>query len=370
MLLRVLYLSVLFAVSQLAPPFSSPALARDSQVVGISRHEIPFDTARVDVDGDKAVLTWSAPGVGAVRIYSGSNASGTRRGRLVGTGADAGSLTLDLAPVGSLDRRYFLLVPDRGAPLVVAPRGLGLASAHNLRDLGGHRTTDGRWVRLGRIFRSDQMDRWSDPDLASVGGLGIGVIADLRTQRERDKEPDRVPAGARHIVLDVMASDDATAGAMREIAEGRGEQMMLRAYGGFVSLPSARSAYRGLFSELQRGSAPVLYHCTAGKDRTGWASVVTLMVLGVSREDAVADYLASNSYLVAKNEKLYAAMSQIPRDHLEPVFGVKRSFIDASFAEVERRHGSFDAYVRDGLGLSASDIRKLRRRYLAGRPQS
>jgi protein-tyrosine phosphatase len=108
----------------------------------------------------------------------------------------------------------------------------------------------------------------------------------------------------------------------------------------------------------------MLYHCTAGKDRTGWASVVILMALGVPKEDAVNDFLASNQYLVAKNEKYYAALPHIPRERLEVLLTVRRSFIDASFAEVERRYGGFDAYVRDGLGLDENAIRALKSRYL------
>ena len=229
---------------------------------------------------------------------------------------------------------------------------------------------------MGLIYRSDQLDRLSDADLAAMGALGLSAVADLRTATERARGADRLPRGAAPLVLDVVAdSEGSLGGDMRKadaaIAAGKGVEMLIEANREFVSLPSARSAYAALLRRLEQAPpGATLYHCTAGKDRTGWATAVILTLLGVPRETVMADYLLSNAYLRAKNEATQAALAKagtpIPPAYLEQVLTVRPDYLQSAFDEVERRHGSFDAYLRDGLGLTEADIATLRRLYLAG----
>lgn len=334
---------------------------------------IPFTAATVTADG---TIDWAAPGAGRVTVYAGTDSAVSDRTKPVGQGDATGSLRVSGLTPGK--RWFFALVPDRGAPLVIADRGLHLATIPNLRDIGGYRTADGRWVKMGMLYRSDQLDRLSDGDLAAMGGLGIALVADLRTASERSREPDRLPAGAEHLVLDVAADSHGLGGDMRQamtlIATGQGAAMLTEANREFVSLDSARTAYRALLGRIGAEDAgPILYHCTAGKDRTGWATAVILTILGVPRETVMADYLASNDYLRAKNEAILAAAGSasvpIARANLEPVLGVRAAYIEAAFAEVEKRHGPFDRYVRDGLGLDDAAVERLRTALLTGAPQ-
>ncbi|WP_375195944.1 tyrosine-protein phosphatase [Sphingobium sp.] len=283
------------------------------------------------------------------------------------------SRIINLAPG---KRWYFTLQPERGAPLVLADRGLHLSTAPNFRDIGGYRTTDGRWVKPGLIYRSDQLDRLSDPDLATIRALKPGLLVDLRTASERSREPDRVPSQTPQLILDVAADSSGSLGgdmskAEAAIASGQGVALLSAANRDFVSLPSARAAYGALMHRLAQGvDGSLIYHCTAGKDRTGWATAIILTLLGVPRETVMADYLASNSYLQAKNEATLTALkasgTPINPAFLEPVLTVRPEYLQSAFDEVERRYGSFDAYARNGLGLSSADIIALQRRYLSG----
>jgi protein-tyrosine phosphatase len=335
---------------------------------------IPFTSASVSADG---TISWSAPGAGRVTLYAGTDSAVSDRTKAVGQGDATGSIRVSGLAPGK--RWFFALVPDRGAPLVIADRGLHLKTIPNLRDVGGYRTTDGRWVKMGMIYRSDQLDRLSDSDLGAMGDLGLALVADLRTASERSHEPDRLPAGAEHLLLDVVADSKGSVGgdmrqAMATIAAGKGAEMLTEANRDFVSLDSARSAYHTLLTRIgAEGAGPTLYHCTSGKDRTGWASAVILTILGVPRETVMADYLASNDYLRAKNDATIAMLGKLPtpiaRENLEPVLTVRAAYIEAAFAEVDKRYGSFDRYVREGLGLDDAAIDRLRTTLLAGVPQ-
>lgn len=331
----------------------------------------PFLTASAVRVGESEdyQIAWQAAGVEHVAVHVTGSPIPVLTGTPLAQGGGAGSVTVrNLAP-GT--RPYFTLVPDRGAPLVIADRALHLSSIANLRDIGGYRTSDGRWVKMGLLFRSDQLDRVSDADLKALEQLKLRLVADLRTESERAREPDRLPKGSQPLILDVAADSEGSLGgdmrkAIAAITEGRGVEMLTAANRDFVSLGSARRSYATLLDQMN--GAPILYHCTAGKDRTGWASAVILMLLGVPRETVMADYLASNAFLKAKNDRamemLAKSNSPIDPANLEAVMTVRASYLEAAFDEVERRYGSFDAYVRSGLGLNGEDIRLLRATYL------
>jgi len=271
---------------------------------------------------------------------------------------------------------HSVAVNSASAPVAVAapeqpPR---LATAPNFRDIGGYRTADGHVVRRGLAYRSDQLDRLSDADLAAIGQLGPSAIVDLRTVTERAREPDRVPAGVRHEVLDVAADSKGSLGgdmrlAMAQIARGEGGALLVAANREFVTLPSARRSYAALIRLMLAPGGPVVFHCTAGKDRTGWGTAVVLSLLGVPRETVMADYMLSNTMLAEKNNAMLAGLERSGM-RLNPAFlkaalTVDPSYIGAAFDEVERTYGSMDMYARKGLGLSAGELRQLRARFLA-----
>ncbi|MCC2601058.1 tyrosine-protein phosphatase [Sphingopyxis yananensis] len=266
------------------------------------------------------------------------------------------------------------------AALVAQPATAGeaksalLSNAANFRDAGGHRTENGQWVKTGILYRSDQLDRLSDDDLGRMLALNVGTIVDLRTQSERSHEPDRVPAGVTHMVLDVAKDAEGSIGgdmrsAMAKIAAGEGAKMLIEANRDFVNVASARHSYAELIKKVAYGDDALVYHCTAGKDRTGWASAVILSLLGVSRAEIVKDYMASNQYLAEKNKRtlamVKAANPTFVAQHLEDVMTVRPEFIEAAFHEVGVQFGSMENYAQNALGLDAATIQQLKNRLLS-----
>lgn len=249
-----------------------------------------------------------------------------------------------------------------------------LSNAANFRDAGGHRTENGQWVKTGILYRSDQLDRLSDDDLGRMLALNVGTIVDLRTQSERSHEPDRVPAGVTHMILDVAKDAEGSIGgdmrsAMAKIAAGEGAKMLIEANRDFVNVASARHSYAELIKKVAYGDDALVYHCTAGKDRTGWASAVILSLLGVSRAEIVKDYMASNQYLAEKNKRtlamVKAADPTFVAQHLEDVMTVRPEFIEAAFHEVDVQFGSMENYAQNALGLDAGTIQQLKNRLLS-----
>ncbi|HUD93567.1 tyrosine-protein phosphatase [Sphingobium sp.] len=363
---------MLFARRQFVSHALMAALAGcTAPIAGRSRSAIPFLSASAIKVGEAYRIEWQAAGVRHVIIHAGPTPSPLLRGNRVGQGTGSGSVMIHGLPSGQ--RPYFTLVPDKGSPLVIADRALHLPSIPNLRDIGGYRTIDGRWVKMGLLYRSDQLDRVSDADLEALGGLGLHFVADLRTQSERTREPDRLPPGSQPLILDVAADSDGSLGgdmrkAISAIASGKGVELLTAANRDFVSLGSARRAYATMLHRLaEPNGAPLLYHCTAGKDRTGWATAVILTILGVPRETVMADYLASNSFLKRKNaatvEALGKSGSAIDPANLSSVLTVRADYLNAAFAEVEKRFGTFDAYLRKGLNMSSDIIEYLRKSY-------
>ncbi|QKS02058.1 tyrosine-protein phosphatase [Sphingomonas sp. CL5.1] len=358
-------------------PLGQPLAAKEApERVATQAHVIPFRATTVTQTGDAAEIRWSAPGAGAVKVYAGDTPDTISYARIVARGGETGSARVTGLTPGK--RRFFALVPARGERLVVADRLFHLATVPNLRDIGGYRTADGRWVRMGMIYRSDQLDQLSDVDLATLSTLDIGVVGDLRTAGERQHGPDRLPAGAQPLVLDVIAdSKDGVAGDMHRVmdlvAKGDAAKMLTDANREMVTLKSARDAYSTMLARLELPeTGAMLYHCTAGKDRTGWATAVILTILGVPRETVMADYLESNVTLKAKNEKTLAMLarpdSKVTPTMLEPLLTVRPAYINAAFAEVDRRYGSFDNYVHQAFGLNDAGIKRLRVRFLTGAP--
>lgn len=255
------------------------------------------------------------------------------------------------------------------------PSELSIATLPNLRDLGGWRTRDGQHVRRGVLYRSVAPDRLDDVGLTAFASLGIRTVFDLRTEGERTAAPDRLPDGTVIVTLDVLA--DETAAVPAHLAEifsdpstidehlggGRAEALFATAYRSFVTLPSARSAYRAMFRELaEPESRPALFHCTTGKDRTGWGAAALLTWLGVSESDVLTDYLRTNELLRPTLQPVFDQFTSGGGDPeiLEAILGVREAYITAAFDEMHAQFGTIDRYFSDGLALDQDALGALR----------
>ena len=254
---------------------------------------------------------------------------------------------------------------------------MSLATQHirtisNFRDVGGGSTRDGRRVRTGRLFRSGHLGGASDEDLARLADFGIRTVIDFRGPQDEDADgAGRLPRGASLVripmsdpargsdIRELLSRSDAV-GLERILGGGGAERMMCQAAAGLVTERCAE------FGALLRGLAalhplPALMHCSAGKDRTGWAASLVLLVLGVAEEEVIEHYLLSNEHRREENEQLLAR----PRGGMDPAWirpflEVRADYARAALDAATRRFGSFDAYVEVGLGVDAPTLDRLR----------
>ena len=145
------------------------------------------------------------------------------------------------------------------------------------------------------------------------------------------------------------------------------KEELIKLYRDFVSLPSAQDSYRTLFLSLSSPSkVPGVFHCTNGKDRTGWAAAALLTFLGVSKEDVIADYLRSNEYLLPLHQNQTDQFIAGGGDPGIPpaLFGVKKKYLEAAFDEMNQRYGTIEKYFSEGLKISSAQQQQLRQMYL------
>jgi protein-tyrosine phosphatase len=242
-----------------------------------------------------------------------------------------------------------------------------LASADNFRDVAGpgYPTADGGRVRRGVLFRSNELTL-TDEDADALARLGITAIFDLRDAHEVEAHPDAPVPGAtwRHIEVKGIPMEAVATLASRE----EGLTVMGEVYRGFVEKEGGRAAFGELLREIAVGTGPQLFHCTAGKDRTGWASVLLLHLAGVTPETILEDYLTTNTISSATRTK-YLAMV---REHLGPdkvdvyetVMVADADYLQQAYDAVDATYGSVDAYLAEGLGLGPDTLAALRVRLL------
>ena len=258
-----------------------------------------------------------------------------------------------------------------------------IPSLVNLRDIGGCPSSFGGVVRTGVVFRSTDLSRLTDTDLETLDALNITAVFDLRTPGEQQRRPARVPDGARHIGLDVLADrqSGSIAASLPEIIadpalaaeafdDGRAARYLRESYRDFVALPSAAASYRALAEGLARGEVPALVHCSAGKDRTGWAAASLLLFAGAGEDDVFADYLRTNDMLLPQFDALFARFAELGGDPeiLKPMLGVRRDYLDVAIDEALTRYGTIEQFFAEGLGLYDDSLQALRTRLVDTEP--
>ena len=300
------------------------------------------------------------------------------------TMTDKGPVISNLLLNGILDKRG--AVPALQDTLIFRARqitqpgqSLGIKSVPNLRDLGGYTTSDGSTVASGLVYRSNQLYHVSADDMKKLAGLRLKTAFDLRTFDERSSRPGEVPQGVSYSWLDVVADAPQSGPAQleklmedpkkanAELGGGKVEESFEAAYREFVSLPSARLEFRKLFLAMgDRSQLPTLFHCTTGKDRTGWAAAALLTLLGVPEDKVYEDYLRSNEYILPAYKKVIDQFVEkgVDRQIPEAIFGVRKEYLDAAFDEMKKKYGSIEKYFSEGLGIGDEQQRAIRELYL------
>lgn len=270
-------------------------------------------------------------------------------------------------------------VTDTLAKQSLPGQSLGIASVPNLRDLGGYKTSDGSIVAKGLVYRSNQLSGISQEDMEKLASLQLKTAHDLRTAEEREKRPDELPSGVEYVWLDVLADSPQAGPAQLEkliqepkaanaaLGGGQAEAGFQQSYREFVSLPSAKSEFRNLFLALgDKNQLPTLFHCTTGKDRTGWAAAAFLTLLGVPGDVVIEDYLRSNDYIIPAYQKVIDGFVAGGGDAAIPqaILGVKKEYLEAAFDEMKTKYGTIENYFSEGLGIDVNQQKALRNLYL------
>lgn len=245
---------------------------------------------------------------------------------------------------------------------------LRLASVDNFRDVAGpgYATRDGRRVRTGVFFRSNDL-RLAEEDHTAIADLGLRAILDLRSDTEIALHPDPDVPGAEPLHFDALGIPIERLSTLATRAEA--VALMDEVYRGFVVEEHCRTAFGGVLRQLATGG-PQLFHCSAGKDRTGWVAALLLHVAGVDDLTIESDYLLTNARTAASRARVEAEIVQHGGPDLlevyEPTLIVDVEYLDAAWAAVEELYGDRSSYLRDGLGLDDSVIARLRELLVAG----
>lgn len=245
----------------------------------------------------------------------------------------------------------------------------------NFRELGGYLGDGGRRVRYGVFYRAPALANLSTPaDRARFAALGVKKVFDFRSETERRLAPDPEFPGVANVAANALTAEDGgeqdfdleklarTEEGLRMLTEG--------VHKSYARMPFHNAAYRALFAAVRAGETPLLFHCTAGKDRTGVAAALLLRALGVSREDIIADYLLTNEYRAVGQASFLERLIQLgaPEENAawlaQHATGVRRESIECALDAIDARYPSFEAYLAAELDTGAAALAGIRARYL------
>jgi len=240
-------------------------------------------------------------------------------------------------------------------------------------------------MRAGILFRSSRLSGLRDGVGPALVALGVTDVFDLRTAAEVASRPDRLPPGVTLTVANVLADrphggavavgtlarsrmdPEAIEAVNAAVGGGRARDLMLETYRDFAGLPSALHGFGQVLRGVTRANGASIVHCTAGKDRSGWAVAVMQLACGVRTDDVVADYLLSNQAMSDAYGPLLEQFADAggDADALASILYVEPDYLDAGVSALHSAFGDLEGYLEAGLGLDAVDVALLRDRLLA-----
>ena len=242
----------------------------------------------------------------------------------------------------------------------------------NFRELGGYTAADGRKVKYGQFFRSGPLADLNDEEMAFVKTLGIRHVFDFRSEYEANEVPDP-DIGAQYHLINAMVDGNGNQvqfdpKGIEEAAKdhANANDFIEKMYG---SLPFCK-AYKEMFEVIKAEQTPILFHCSAGKDRTGIAAVLILLMLGVDEKTALDDYELTNEYRRELIEQFFEKVAHIIGDNkelkqqMQAFEGVNRTSAEYSLKTIKARYADYDAFFEDVFGIDAEMRQKLQDRYL------
>ena len=247
-------------------------------------------------------------------------------------------------------------------------RAVTLQGTSNFRDLGGYPAAGGKHVKWGHIYRSADISKLSDSDLQALQSRHVALVCDLRGPQEYAQAPDRLPPGVRRLELPA-GSEKIDPRLLSGGAKTINRDSLMRSVYTTISFFPAK--YKPMFDELLAlpGDEAMLFHCTAGKDRTGIGAALVLSALGVDRRTILRDYAATDTYWRAGREQslqrmAQAGMSAQAVDAVRPMMAANPAYLAGTFAAIDKQYGSMDKYLASQMDLTPKKLAALRAKYL------
>lgn len=229
-------------------------------------------------------------------------------------------------------------------------RRIKFEGAINFRDLGGYPAAGGRRTRWRRLFRSDSLADLTQTDLEQLADLGLHGLVDFRTENERMLKPNRLPEGACIRVLELGFLPIGTLEMLEEVRAGtisvqELERRVVSQYRRF-GIDHVEEFRQAIAFATEADNYPLLIHCTSGKDRTGFASALLLLAVGVPRDVIIQDYDLTNLY---RRDVSYLFGPKTKKDVISLLLSARAHYLEAALQEIERVYGSFEAYLTRAL---------------------
>lgn len=246
-----------------------------------------------------------------------------------------------------------------------------MQSIRNFRDLGGIPSKFGT-VKNSKLMRGGPLNNINQEDSNElINEKELSLVVDFRNSHEIQNERNQQFEGVTMKNIIILKDDerDANPDAMVEkAAVTESSDFMFDIYDAFISDENAIKAYKDFIEEVAMASekGSVYFHCTAGKDRTGFASALLLKLIGVEDDEILKDFLKTNENVILHKKELIASIQKFypfdesDEDLLMDIIGVREDYLAASFNAITSKYGDFDTYVRDGLQLSEETLKKLR----------
>jgi len=239
----------------------------------------------------------------------------------------------------------------------------------NFRDLGGYVNNQGREIKWGLVYRAGKLDNLTAIDQEIFNALEIKTVVDFRRHDEVATSPNNLlkTPSLTYIHLPIVSGVNGISIIEDVIKKERstqdidGDQLMRKANKYYVS--KAKEQCARFLSLLQnKENLPLVFHCSAGKDRTGYAAAMLLFALGLSRETILEDYLLSNECRKDSNQAKLASLNDNPiaKNLVKSLLEVKRDYLDSAYEEIDSLYGSLRKYLEQGLQLGDKELELLR----------
>jgi len=276
--------------------------------------------------------------------------------------------------VNDPSKRYYFTLRNELDSIVVSERRLPLKGSDNFRDLGGLPGADGKHVKWGLFYRADKLSDLNSEDLAYLSNLDLQTVVDLRSEQEVKDAPDVLPKGVEYLHLPIYNEAEDTSDIKGQIMNGlfgvEDANNLLVEVNELLASSEAHRFQQFIDLFVSGEGVPMVYHCTSGKDRTGFATYLIMQTLGVDSALIFDDYLMSNYYRLKRNKKnlrlanLGQYIKPVNPEVLKPLMLVDPKYLRAAVDAIEGRYGTVEAFMEAEYGVTDSIRTELRTRYL------